>query len=77
MENELIAYTQEFQKTFEVYIFRPGFVLAKETNMKDMIRGLGPSVGVDILARAMVNVALNGKAPQIVENSFIKQLGYW
>ncbi|KAL8773560.1 MAG: hypothetical protein Q9209_001665 [Squamulea sp. 1 TL-2023] len=59
------------QERFESIIFRPGLVLAKETNFRDMVRGLGPSVSVDKLAGAMINKALEGGGSQIVENSEI------
>ena len=39
---------------------RPGFVLAKETNLRDLVRGLGPSIRVDKLASMMVTATLNG-----------------
>lgn len=53
---------------------RPGFVLAKETNLRDMMRGFAPSVRVDVLAAAMIHVALNGSKDQTVENTAISQL---
>ena len=53
----------------------PGFVLAKEQSVRDTIRGLGPSVRVDVLARAMISLALNGSKIQLVENNEIKGLG--
>jgi len=74
VENDLIAHAHQASDTFESYIFRPGFVLAKEANLRDTIRGLGPSVKVDALASAMINVALVGTKDHIVENPAIKQL---
>ena len=53
---------------------RPGFVLAKETNLRDMMKGLAPSVRVDVLAAAMIHAALNGSKHQIVENAAISQM---
>lgn len=50
---------------------RPGFVLAKKTNLKDRMKSLAPSVRVDVLATAMILVALNGIRHQIVENTAI------
>lgn len=50
---------------------RPGFVLPKMTNLMDMVKGLAPSVRVDVLAAAMIHVALNGIKHQIVENTAI------
>lgn len=39
---------------------RPGMVLAKEPNLRDLVRGLGPSVKVDKLAAEMVRRVVNG-----------------
>ncbi|MCJ1462818.1 hypothetical protein MMC07_001421 [Pseudocyphellaria aurata] len=71
VENELIAYAQKHQDTFETCIMRPSFVLAKKTNLKELIKSLVPSVRVDVLAAAMIDVALNGIQHQIVENTNI------
>ena len=71
VENELLAHAQKHQKSFEAYIMRPGLVLAKETNFKDLIRSMAPSVRVDRLAGLMVKTALDGADKQIFENSDI------
>jgi hypothetical protein len=52
---------------------RPGMVLAKETNVKDIVRGLLPSVRVDVMASKMLDVALKGSDHQIFENTDIGQ----
>lgn len=45
----------------EVYVCRPGFVGAKGGSVKDTLIGLVmPVVGVDVLARAIVELAVNG-----------------
>jgi hypothetical protein len=54
---------------------RPGFVLAKEQSIKDIVRGLGPSVRVDVLAQVMIALLLNGSKRQVVENTEIRELG--
>jgi hypothetical protein len=59
----------------EAVIMRPGFVLAREQSIRDTIRGMGPSVKVDILARALISSAMNGSKAQLVENIGIKELG--
>ena len=69
-----MMHAQEHRDTFETCIMRPGFVLAKEANLMDMIKGLTPSVRVDVLAAAMINAALNGSTHQIVENAAISQM---
>ena len=75
MENELLAHVQENPDTFETYIMRPGMVLAKDANIRDMIRSLAPSVKVDVLAKVMLKVALDGSRDRVIENSTINQQG--
>ncbi|KAL9079234.1 MAG: hypothetical protein Q9157_001852 [Trypethelium eluteriae] len=74
VENELIAHADEHPNDFETYIMRPGFVLAKDTNLRDMLKGLAPSVKVNVLASAMIKSALGGNEHQIVENSMIASM---
>ena len=74
-ENALLSYAGEHRDGFEAYIMRPGFVLAKETTVKDLVRGMGPSVKVDVLAAAMLAVARKGNETLIVENATLNQLG--
>ena len=73
MENDLISYAVEHQDSFETYIMRPGFVLAKQASFVSVIKSLATSVSVDALAAKMVDVALRGNKEQILENSMIKQ----
>jgi hypothetical protein len=68
-----MAHAKEHPDTFETYIMRPGMVLAKEMNIRDMVRGLLPSVRVDFMASKMLDVALNGSEHQIFENTDIVQ----
>jgi len=75
VENELLAYAKDHHDTFETCILRPGMVLSKETSLKSLILGFGPSVRVDVLAAVMLDVALNGSNHQILENSDINRLG--
>ncbi|MCJ1242994.1 hypothetical protein MMC30_000190 [Trapelia coarctata] len=74
VENDLLAYAQEHQDTFETCIMRPGMVLSKETNIRSLIVGLGPSVRMDVLAAAMLDIALNGSEHRIMENATINQI---
>jgi hypothetical protein len=69
-----MAHAKEHPDTFETYIMRAGMVLAKETNMRDMVRGLLPSVRVDVMASKMLDVALDGSEHQTFENTDIVQL---
>lgn len=58
---------------FEAYILRPAMVLALEMSLHSLAFGLGPSVKVDILAKAMLDLAVNGGEKNIWENVDISQ----
>ncbi|KAI1762581.1 hypothetical protein GGR53DRAFT_415726 [Hypoxylon sp. FL1150] len=60
VENVLHDHFQNNPNTFEPYIIRPGFVVAKERSVRNTIRSWGPSVRVDNLAKAMLMIALDG-----------------
>ncbi|RMJ23049.1 Nucleoside-diphosphate-sugar epimerase [Aspergillus sp. HF37] len=74
-ENVLISAARENPDTFEEYIMRPGLVVGKDGTVIDMIRGLWPSVRVDILAKAMVETAVNGNQKRFFENAEIQVTG--
>lgn len=61
----------------EVFCFRPAKVLPQGTNA--LVRALygSLSVGVDVLAQAMIRVALDQPAetPEVIENKLIRTLG--
>lgn len=48
-------------------------VLGKHVNLRDMIRGLAPSIRVDALSKVMVNIALNGFGQDTLDNTAIKK----
>ncbi|KAI9653865.1 MAG: hypothetical protein M1821_006896 [Bathelium mastoideum] len=73
VENELITYAEVHRDSFETYVIRPAFVLAKETSLVNTLKSLAPSVKVDVLAMIMVDTALRGSKDQIMENGVIKQ----
>lgn len=50
---------------------RPGLVLNKTTSVVDLVRGLAPSVRVDVLARAAVDIGVHGNREKIWENGMI------
>lgn len=70
-ENALLAHATLHGDTFESYIMRPGLVLNKTTSVVDLVRGLAPSVRVDVLARAAVDIAVRGNREKIWENGMI------
>lgn len=69
MENELLAFAKENEHTFETYIMRPAMVLTKETTLRSLIVGMGPSVKVNILAKVMTDVAQNGSETFVFDNA--------
>lgn len=73
VENQLLSYAGEHKDTIEIYILRPAMVFTKETTLKSLLIGLGPSVRVDVLAGTAVETALTGSKHQILENSTINQ----
>lgn len=71
----LVSAAQENPDAFEAYIMRPGLVVSKYGTVMDMIRGLAPSVRVDVLAKAMVEAAINGNQKRTFENAEIQVAG--
>ncbi|OJK00211.1 hypothetical protein ASPACDRAFT_60059 [Aspergillus aculeatus ATCC 16872] len=61
----------EHPATFESYIMRPGMVLSRQGTLVDRVQSLAPSVWVDVLARAAVDLAVQGHSEKIWENSRI------
>ena len=70
-ENVLLAHEKE---KFDSYVVRPGMVLRKKWAVTDWIWGAGPSVRVDVLAKAMINLALEGGKEKIIENSDLSEI---
>ncbi|BDD54870.1 hypothetical protein MPDQ_002451 [Monascus purpureus] len=73
-ENVLIAHGKSHPGAFEYYILRPGMVLTKNNTWVDVIRGLAPSVRVDVIARAMIKAAVHGDQKRMIENADISRL---
>ncbi|KAK0636002.1 hypothetical protein B0T17DRAFT_517851 [Bombardia bombarda] len=71
VENELLAHAKENSSFFESYIFRPAFILPKQSTWKSMFLQLAPSVRVDALGKLMVETALNGYKADTWEHSDI------
>ncbi|RAH80800.1 putative nucleoside-diphosphate-sugar epimerase [Aspergillus japonicus CBS 114.51] len=74
-ENIFLEYAAEHPASFESYIMRPGMVLSRQGTLVDRIRSLAPSVRVDVLARAAVDLAVQGHSEKIWENARIAELG--
>ncbi|GIJ90179.1 hypothetical protein Asppvi_009131 [Aspergillus pseudoviridinutans] len=73
MRNILLEQAAAHPATFESYIMRPGLVLSRQGTFADRVRGLAPSVRVDVLARAAVDVAVQGHSEKIWENAQITE----
>lgn len=75
-ENVLLTQAKDNADLFESNILRPGMVLSKGGSFADWIRGLAPSVRVDVLARTAVDVAVGyGSGEKVLENEAIKSWG--
>ncbi|BCR93035.1 uncharacterized protein AKAW2_10081S [Aspergillus luchuensis] len=69
VENELTDYEKN-NNNVEVYIARPGMVLARGMSLRTVVFGMGPSIWVDDLAKVLVDVAVkgDGDGERILEN---------
>lgn len=70
-----MSHAKDTHSTLEVVIMKPGFVLAKQQSVRDAVRGLVPSVRVDILARAMIASVFDASGRHVIENTEIRELG--
>ncbi|KAI2830318.1 hypothetical protein CBS133816_3621 [Aspergillus niger] len=76
VENELTDYennnnnNNNNNNSVEVYIARPGMVLARGMSLRTLIFGMGPSIWVDDLAKVLVDVAVRGDVDggRVLEN---------
>ncbi|EAL85495.1 hypothetical protein KXW98_001509 [Aspergillus fumigatus] len=72
-ENILLEHEAAHSTTFESYILRPGLVLTRQGTFTDRIRGLVPSVRVDVLARRAIDIVVEGHSKRIWENAQINE----
>ncbi|GLA73571.1 hypothetical protein AtubIFM55763_004498 [Aspergillus tubingensis] len=70
VENELTDYEKDNNSSVEVFIARPGMVLARGMSLRTLVFGMGPSIWVDDLAKVLVNVAVKGDkdGERVLEN---------
>jgi len=70
VELELLKLSEESKTKdgkFEVFIARPGFVVAKEKRMADyLVAGVANTIPVDLLARAMVGIVEHGGDGKVI-----------
>ncbi|KKK20326.1 hypothetical protein AOCH_002255 [Aspergillus ochraceoroseus] len=69
IENELVAYQENHPDTMHTYIVRPAMILSPNTTLHSLVFGMVASIKVNVLAKVMVDLALNGSEEQIWENS--------
>ncbi|KAJ5811289.1 hypothetical protein N7474_007590 [Penicillium riverlandense] len=73
VENELISFAEAHPDHFDAYIMRPGMVMSSDLTLRSMMLCLTTSVRVDVLAGAMLDLALDGGEKKIWENAEIIQ----
>ncbi|CBF78288.1 putative nucleoside-diphosphate-sugar epimerase [Aspergillus nidulans FGSC A4] len=76
-ENILIRHEEKNPDVFEVHVMRPGPVPTMAGTLHDRLLGLATSLRTDILAKAMIELALHGSvdSERIYGNSRIVELG--
>lgn len=75
VENELLEFSNK-QPDFRSYILRPGMVITRERlNLRSLAFGLGSSVYTDVLASAMIKLALEGDKTDTWDNAEITRQG--
>ncbi|BCS17487.1 putative nucleoside-diphosphate-sugar epimerase [Aspergillus puulaauensis] len=72
-ENVLLRHAQANPDAFEAYIMRPGLVPSTQGTLRDRLWGMFPSVRMDLLARAMLDIAINGNKETTIENQTINE----
>ncbi|MCJ1393973.1 hypothetical protein MMC18_006850 [Xylographa bjoerkii] len=75
IENELVALQKQHGDSVAAFVVRPWMVLSKEKTVMSAVASMGPSIRVDELAAAIVNIALNGSERQIVDNDVLVREG--
>ena len=69
-ENQLLELGKKHGTALDVRIARPAFVTSKSSSsVVGALWNMLPSIKVDILARGMVDIALNGSAKEVFENA--------
>ena len=70
METELVQYAKKNSTAFETCIVRPGMIF-KRGYLASVGQFVAPSITVDSLARAMIDIALNGFEKDTLSNADI------
>ncbi|KAK3687419.1 putative nucleoside-diphosphate-sugar epimerase [Podospora appendiculata] len=74
-EVALLAYAKEHADALDAYILKPGIFLRKEFKVVDLVTRLAPSVRVVLLAKVLVETALNGAKEDTLLNGAIVAQG--
>jgi hypothetical protein len=74
-ENLLLEANISKPDTINGYVLRPGSVLPKENTILKIILGLTPSIGVEALAAASLELAIKGGDKVVWENGDLVRLG--
>ncbi|KAL2812001.1 hypothetical protein BJX63DRAFT_397865 [Aspergillus granulosus] len=74
-ENVLFAHAEANPGAFEAYAMRPGLVPSSDGTIRDRIWSLFPSVRKELLAKAMIDIALKGHAENTISNQAINEWG--
>ncbi|MCJ1281721.1 hypothetical protein MMC26_001043 [Xylographa opegraphella] len=75
IEKALVELQKQHNDSITTFIVRPWMVLSKERTAMSAIASVGPSIRVDELAAAAVNIALTGGDSQIVDNGVLVKQG--
>ncbi|KAK4866977.1 hypothetical protein LT330_007718 [Penicillium expansum] len=74
VENELLGFVND-HPGFEAHIMRPAIVVARDMSLRSLVFSLGPSVKLDDLVGAMLDLALKGGKKNIWENADLNHVG--
>ncbi|KAL2836900.1 hypothetical protein BJX68DRAFT_27466 [Aspergillus pseudodeflectus] len=74
-ENVLFAHAEANPGVFEAYAMRPGLVPSLDGTIRDRIWSLFPSARKDLLAKAMIDIALKGHKESTFSNQAISEWG--
>ncbi|KAL3466895.1 hypothetical protein BJX64DRAFT_249222 [Aspergillus heterothallicus] len=74
-ENVLFKHADANPGVFEAYAMRPGLVPSSDGTIRDGIWSLFPSARKDLLAKAMIDIALKGHSENIISNQAISEWG--
>ena len=76
VEKGLFDIASEYEAVFEVYCVRPGGIVAEGKGALNAVAAkMVFGIGVDVLAKAMCRVAIEGHGEHIIENDDLVRIG--